>query len=199
MTEINGKIYKIISPNTDKIYIGSTIQTLQRRMTKHISECEKDKYSSNFIINCGDAKIELIEEFKCLEIADLHRREGELIKENRNICINERIAGRTRKEYREDNKDKEKKRREVNKEVIAERDKELISDTKMQYREKNKDILNEKAKQYYEQNRKRILERKKEKIKCECGLEVSKHHLKRHLGAGLHKRILSIVDHSLQV
>lgn len=36
MTEFtNGKIYKLISPNTDDVYVGSTTETLSIRFSKH--------------------------------------------------------------------------------------------------------------------------------------------------------------------
>ena len=41
----NGKIYKIISDNDDRIYIGSTCEGLSRRMTHH--RAESKKYQSN--------------------------------------------------------------------------------------------------------------------------------------------------------
>jgi predicted GIY-YIG superfamily endonuclease len=34
----NSIVYKIISKNTDKIYIGSTTQNLKKRLSKHIYE-----------------------------------------------------------------------------------------------------------------------------------------------------------------
>jgi hypothetical protein len=203
MTELNGKIYKITSPSTDKIYIGSTIKSLQQRMAKHYSDYDSGLYSSKYILDFKDAEIELIEEFKCFSRAELYKREGELIKQYKNICINKRIAGRKQKEYIEENKDKIYERgkiyREGNKDKIAERDKiyrdknkDKIDEKKKRYRDNHRAELNEKGKNYYEKNKNKILERIKEKIKCDCGLEVSKNHLKRHLGAGLHKRILSI-------
>lgn len=33
-----GKIYKIITENSNDVYIGSTIQTLKARLTRHKSE-----------------------------------------------------------------------------------------------------------------------------------------------------------------
>ncbi len=90
----NGKIYKITSPHTDKIYIGSTIQSLHDRFASHKSVFKhKKNYTSSFdILQYGDAIIELIEEYPttCREL--LESREGELITSNNN-CVNKYIPG----------------------------------------------------------------------------------------------------------
>ena len=54
-----GRVYCIRSPNTDKLYIGSTIQALSQRMAGH--RTKRNKCSSSLIIDCGNAYIELIE------------------------------------------------------------------------------------------------------------------------------------------
>ena len=38
-----GKIYKIVSPNSDKIYIGSTIRPLKERFWAHMSNWRNGK------------------------------------------------------------------------------------------------------------------------------------------------------------
>ena len=58
----NGKIYKIISDQTDLIYIGSTTQQLSKRKQRHKSN--KD-CSSKEILQYEDARIILIEMFSC--------------------------------------------------------------------------------------------------------------------------------------
>ena len=40
MNYSNGKIYKITSNQTDKIYIGSTILSLEKRLVGHKTECK---------------------------------------------------------------------------------------------------------------------------------------------------------------
>ena len=51
--------------------------------------------------NC---KIELIENYCCECKEELLRREGHYIRENE--CVNKLIAGRTKKEYKSENKEK---------------------------------------------------------------------------------------------
>ena len=57
----NSKIYKITSPSTEKIYIGSTTQSLSYRLQNHIKiyklyidDNTKEYSSSNEILAYGD-------------------------------------------------------------------------------------------------------------------------------------------------
>lgn len=104
----NGKIYKIWSSYTDYIYIGSTTLLLSQRLTKHKNNYKKYKnntycYTSSFdILEYGDAKIELIENYACNNKEQLCKKEGEIIRQNKDICVNIRIEGRTRQEWCKD-------------------------------------------------------------------------------------------------
>tara|TARA_R110000823_G_scaffold211827_1_gene342061 strand:+ start:182 stop:694 length:513 start_codon:yes stop_codon:yes gene_type:complete len=161
----NGKIY-MIYPTCEyeegDIYYGSTIQPLSRRMSAH--RCGNqikllaDKYGLE------NLKIELVCEYKCETKEQLNKEEGKYIRENK--CINKRIAGRTNKEYFEDNKDnileQHKQRYEANKKIINEKQK--------QYNEANKQYILEYKKQRYEDNKDKLLEKQKQyylKKKCE--------------------------------
>ena len=112
----NGKIYKLWSPEGDDIYIGSTTQPLYARLSGHK---KKEKCSSKILFEkYNNVKIELIESYPCDNIEELNKKEGEYIRANN--CVNRCVAGRTVKEYQEDNKEKIKERekgyRENNKE-----------------------------------------------------------------------------------
>jgi hypothetical protein len=95
---IKGRIYSIRSPNTDKIYIGSTTMTLAKRIYQHKKRLN---CSSIEIINMGDAYIELLENYECKDKNELHRREGELQRQYKDICINKKIEGRNATEYKQ--------------------------------------------------------------------------------------------------
>ena len=148
-----GKIYSIRSYQTDKIYIGSTIQPLSVRIGGHKGNYKKylnDKYhylTSFEIIKYDDCYIELIELFSCNSKEELLKKEGELIRSIE--CVNKCIAGRTPKEYYEEHKDENKQYREENKDRIKEYDK--------QYRESNKDEIAEKSKKYRETNKNKYI------------------------------------------
>ena len=145
----NGKIYKIVSDLTDKIYIGSTTQPLYKRLGHHKgvykeSLTGKNKHITSFeLIKLGDTRIELIEDFPCERKEQLNAREGYYIRLNKNICVNRCIAGRNKQEWYEANKDK-------------------VLEHQKQYREDNKDKVLEQKKQYYEANKAKIAEQQKQ-------------------------------------
>ena len=103
----NSKIYKIYSvSNEELVYFGSTTQRLSQRKAEHIKDSKKEHYngSSKIIINNGDWKMELIQDYPCLNRLELETLEGEYIKNNK--CINLMIPARTKKQYRDANIDK---------------------------------------------------------------------------------------------
>jgi len=103
------KIYAIRSHQTDKIYIGSTTSSLAKRFHNHKEDYKSyisgiKKYITSFeLLQYEDVYIELLEEYPCENKMVLHRREGELIRSNN--CVNKFIAGRTKQEYRDENRD----------------------------------------------------------------------------------------------
>jgi len=133
---INGKIYKITNSNSDKIYIGSTINTLKQRLSSHKTPSSKLTIKSLEIFKIdGDVNIELIEAFPCNCKDELHKRERYHIELNKDIVVNKCIPTRPKKECDKD------------------------------YRIKNKDLLNAKKKIYYQQNKEHIIEQHKEYLK----------------------------------
>src|SRR5438445_9219955 len=81
MSYQNGKIYKIVSEQTDKVYIGSTIDPLTTRLTCHKSgykrwKNEKRGFTASFdIVKYGDAKIMLLESYPCRNKDELREQE----------------------------------------------------------------------------------------------------------------------------
>jgi len=122
-----GKIYTIRSHLTDLVYVGSTTNTLTKRFDQHKRnyKCHKTsgkyKYVSIFELFEQDPNcyIELYENYRCNDKNELTRREGQVIRDL--DCVNKIIAGRTAREYREDNKEQRKQYREDNKERIRAR------------------------------------------------------------------------------
>jgi len=185
-----GKIYTVRCKYDDSlIYVGSTIEKLSIRMAKH----RYDKTCSLYKYVDGDWKnwyIELYEEYPCNNKQILEKREGEMIREIGNI--NNVIAGRTQKEYRQDNKEKiaeqRKEYREANGDKINEKKKEhyqvnreKINEKKKEHYQVNSEIILEKNKEYRQANKEKIAEQKKEIIKCDiCDCEISRRNLIRH-------------------
>jgi ribosomal protein L9 len=89
------------------MYIGSTTKTLKLRLQQHIKDSKLNKMvSSDQIIKefgADNVKIELIEEVKCENRKELCKLEGEYIRKLE--CVNKNVAGRTLKEYREEEKE----------------------------------------------------------------------------------------------
>ena len=93
-----GKIYAIRSYKTDQIYIGSTCSLLSKRISGHRTAYKTylkgkgNNTSSIQILEHDDAFIELLELYPSGSKAELHKREGEIIRST--DCVNKRIAGR---------------------------------------------------------------------------------------------------------
>lgn len=185
-----GKIYCVrCRYDNDLCYVGSTINTLPKRMAAH----RKDKLCSLYQYVDGDWDnwyIELYEYYPCNNKPELDKREGQITRKIGNI--NKFVAGRTHREYYYENHEKclniSRQYRQNNREKILEQKKqyrqdnrEKISERNKQYQEVNKDIINEKAKQYRQDNREELLEQRKQKITCDhCGSIVRKDGISKH-------------------
>jgi hypothetical protein len=215
----SSKIYTIRSPKTEKYYIGSTCQPLHKRLYEHRKHYERFQnnnyfYVSSFdIIKYEDHYIELLEDFKCENKNELNRREGNLIRKYKNECVNKRIEGRTKKEYKQDNKQEIKGRMkqyyEDNKEIIKEQKKQYYEDNKeiikeqmkqyrqdnkeqmKQYYEDNKEIMKEQMKQYQQDNKEKIKEQKNQIIICECGNTYTYSNNARHIKSKKHLQFIN--------
>ena len=183
MTAINkfntSMIYSIRSPHTVNYYIGSTTQKLCKRFSDHNINYKAylkgtGGFTTSFkILELGDAYIELLEEINCDNRNQLEKREGELIREHKNNCVNKYIAGRTKKEYKIDNiesiKAINKQYKIDNKESILKQNKQYrtdnndkIKEQQKQYRIDNKDLLTENNKKYYIHNKELVLKKHKQ-------------------------------------
>lgn len=181
-----GKIYKIECNITGNVYIGSTIEpTLARRLSGHTKQYNLykqgniTKYITSIkILEGGDYNIYLIENYPCLSKDELHAREGHYIKEFKagGNCVNIQIMGRTRKEYKNDNKER----------ILINKKENTICDCGCEIRldklkrhlksQKHLDLINE-VKKY----------KPSEKISCECGAEFRYDSLKKHLKTKSHQ------------
>ena len=195
-----GKIYKIVSDKTDKVYVGSTTKkTLAQRMAQHRNNFKRFKQglccnvTSFNILELGDAKIILIENFPCNNKDELHKRERYWIEQME--CVNKYRPTRNAKEYYEDNKNEiseyRKKYYDTNKDTISlkkkqhyEENKTSVLNKNKQYYEKNKENIlqqnHEYQKEYRKKNREVLLNKQKGKQICECGLSVSNANIAKH-------------------
>jgi hypothetical protein len=218
-------LYKIVCKdiNITDCYVGHTIN-FDNRKSKHKSDCNNEKtFCYNFKLyqfiraNGGFENFEIIkiEDYPCNDIYEAVIKEGYFIKELK-ATLNMKIAGRTNKEYRKDNKEllseKDKEYYKNNKELILEKakeyhklnknkkiqydkqycenNKEKIAKRNKKYFENNKEKNAEKQKEYYKNNKELISEKNKEKITCECGCIIRKNGLLEHLKSKKHINLI---------
>jgi hypothetical protein len=159
----NGKVYCIRNNLDDRVYIGSTCQTLAQRMTQHrknMKDIKKNNtklYKAMLELGKEAFYIELIEECGCENQQQLRRREGEYIRSYQS-GLNQIIAGRTKAELNKENRSIIRQR-----EVEYERrTRDMIRERKQKYYQDNKERISEREKKYREDNRERINARKNE-------------------------------------
>ena len=165
----HGKIYKIISNQTEDVYYGSTVEDkITNRLAGYRKEYKgwlagKKRFVTSFeIVKHDDAKIILLEYFSCNTKYELTAREQWYI--DNNECVNKQNAT-TGLEINEYNKQYQKQYRKQ----YGETNKNGIAEYKKLYNKDNKNALSEKKKQYYQDHKNEILQRDKQKIVCECG------------------------------
>lgn len=155
-----GKIYRIINNDGD-IYIGSTIQSLKRRLNCHKSKYKRyikgyQKYITSFeILKSKSYKIELIENYPCKSKKMLLKKEAYWIRKLN--CVNHNIPARTKKEYYIDNKTALRRYQSI-------------------YNFQNKKKIKQYNKNYYLINNEYL----KHKICCNCGSIVSHYNFWQH-------------------
>lgn len=110
---MTGKIYIIRNKNDENlIYIGSTFADLNYRFNRH--KFQHTTALHKYIIDNNDDwdnwNIELFAEYEDISKEDLLKKEGDIIRsyilDNPSGTLNKCIAGRTRQEYIQDNKEK---------------------------------------------------------------------------------------------
>ena len=200
------KVYKIWSPNGDKIYVGSTTkQYLSQRMTAHRKDYNywksgKGHFITSYLLfdeyGLDGCFIELLEAKSCNSKDELKQLEGGYIRDM--ACVNKRVENRNHQEsvqnYREQNREKYlegcKKYRQNNKEQIkqyTEDNKERIKNSNKLWREENKDTLKEKKKKYVGDNHEELIAKKKEIMTCDCcGKTYKRSHKSDHLKSKYH-------------
>jgi len=168
-----GKIYKIVSPHTDKIYIGSTTkQYLSQRLALHKGEFKNwqlgkaTKVMSFDLIQLGDVEIILLETYPCNSKDELTSRERHWYDLNKELAVNKNRPSFTLEEKKKEQKE---------------------------YYQNNYEYIQEKNKKYREKNKETIKEYSLIKYDCECGSnDISYAHKKRHNRSDKHQTYLMI-------
>ena len=103
----NGKIYKIF--NETSVYIGSTTTSLNKRLNAHRRDFKMvggSKTTATPLIESGDYKIELIEEYPCNSSLELRKKEREWVEKTE--CVNKMCPYREDGELNEINRERYK-------------------------------------------------------------------------------------------
>jgi hypothetical protein len=195
-----GKIYKIVSDNSDKVYYGSTTQKyLSTRLAGHKNNYKKHlakqfRYVTSFeVLKDADVRIVLVESYPCADCNELMARERYYI-ENYD-CVNKVIPGRTKKEYYWDNK-------EENNKTCAkyyQSHKEQIKSNVREYYLKNKDAICQRSKLYREKHKEILMAKKSKKLYCACGGKAGAGHFSRHTKSKLHINHVSQIDNMKRI
>jgi len=170
------KIYKLVSNQTNKIYIGSTCQLLCHRKASHKRDYKNymngiGGYVTSFeIAKFDNMDIILIENYPCLNIEVLLARERYWI-EKTPETVNKQHPGRTFKEYYELNKDR-------------------IHNRNKKYYEMNKEKINKKKMEYYKANKEHLLSIQIKELQCICGSTIQKREKTRHEKSKKHQLYL---------
>ena len=183
----NGKIYCIRNSVNDEIYVGSTTQRLSKRFSKHKSDMKVltgKLYQEMTNVGTEHFYIELIENYPCNSKEERNKKEGEYIREMG--TLNYQVSGRTRQEYREENREKQRAR--AKNYYYNNREQELERGRK--YKENNAEKIKEKQKNYTEDHKEQTKQRRSEMIECECGALISRGCLTRHKGRTVHQHNL---------
>ena len=100
-----GKIYKLTSASTEKIYVGSTTTPLNVRFSAHKSSFKGgiQVCKANEILCYDDCKIELIEDYPCDSNLELFTREDHFITELKSINVMRPIFDKEKKKVRDKN------------------------------------------------------------------------------------------------
>ena len=178
-----GQIYKICDNGMNMCYIGSTVDKLYNRMTKHRNHYKRYTEGKRNYINLfrmfeeygvHNCKIYWIEDYPCESKKELEAREGHHIQMIE--CINKRIEGRTKKQWEEDNQEK-------------------IQEQKRISYQNNKETIKARRKSHYEENKEATLKRQSEyqkiKMKCECGSIHARADKSKHLKTKKHQQYLN--------
>lgn len=169
-----GKVYKLWSPLGDLIYIGSTTQSLSKRLGGHRGSFKMNKGTTSKYLfeeyGIDQVKIELIENCPCNSKMELMRREGYFIKTLN--CVNKTIPGR----------DKDEK-------LVVRR---LIKYKSYHNNPEWKRKQQTATKNWHDNNKQRVLDNFKRwaclKYECHCGAVITQGHKAEHEKTKKHKK-----------
>lgn len=175
---MKGIIYKVSHKKYNICYVGSTVNSEKNRFSSHkcnqIFNCSINKYINKY--DRDDFIVSKIKEYTIFDKKQLLAYEQLWI--NKLNTINQRDTISYLKHIKNNKYRNSTKVKEYQKEYQKE------------YRRKNKNITKEKQKKYRKQRKEYYEKNKKIKIKCECGLIVSKAYYKKHQKTKKHQKLI---------
>jgi len=186
---IIGRVYKINDIlGLNLCYVGSTLMTLSKRWSLH--KCTTDTSIYPYILRYGVENFEmiLIKEYRVVDME--HLRAYEQLWISRLKCLNIKNTLWLKKTYNRNyyQKNVEKFRSEVREYRI--KNLEKIKLARKIFYQKNKGEILPERKNFYHKNAEKINLRRKEKIKCECGVMSTRASLSRHKKTNKHKNLM---------
>lgn len=168
-------IYKVVCNKTSNVYYGSTTNDIKTRMYYHKSQYKrykqgKRKYKDTIsvILELNDYSVSIVEKIQYNEYKEVLNREGFYIEKF--DCVNKVKPARTRKQWREEHKQKQK---EYMKDYMS--------------KEENKQRKKKLDREYYNKIKDKLLE----KVECECGSIVVRNGLTRHKKTSKHFKYIN--------
>jgi hypothetical protein len=122
--------------------------------------------SSVFVMDMGDWNMDVLHELDC-DKEEASRVEGNYIRYNK--CVNRCVAGRTKAQWFQDNRDS-------------------VLQQMKQYHQENRDARLEYGKKYYQATKEKQSARKAEKVPCPCGTLVGRGDIAKHLKSQKHTK-----------
>jgi len=188
-------------------YIGSTIQSLEKRFSEHKSDSKREKCKNKILYKLfkkygiDNFEIKLINEYNCTKsqlrsYEQFHIEKYNSCNANRAIGLDKQKINEYKKKYYENNREKIKEYKKKYYENNREKVKEYYENNRekvKEYYENNR----EKIKEYYENNREKIKEYRqnnKDKIICICGSKVRLGAKQRHLKTCKHNDFVQIIN-----
>ena len=184
-------IYRLTDGELD--YYGQTEDPTERLRLHNSSDKSRSK-----LLDKSKMKMHIIHRLYTQEEAD----ETEAFYQLNFPCVNHNIAGRTKKEWYEANKDYVLERnsnyRKNNKGKIKEqkaeyigKNKEKISKQRAEHYQRNKEQHNKKTSEYYKKNKEKIAEQRSEPYECECGSVIRKDSKSAHIKSKKHQNYIN--------
>lgn len=101
----NGVVYMLYAEEYPKVYIGSTINPISKRLANHRQFLRNTCKSKTLFENGKTVKYKILHAQQVENRSELFNKEREYIEKYKEYCLNKNIPMRTSKEYYQDNKE----------------------------------------------------------------------------------------------